>query len=70
MPSTTGTTPATIADMIDGRGKGEGASKSAQHRTQSSGILDAYSIDPEQLNGGTQTPQQYHKVYVDGKGTQ
>lgn len=47
MPSTTGTTPATIADMIDGRGKGEGASKSAQHRTQSSGILDAYSIDPE-----------------------
>ena len=23
-----------------------------------------------QLNGGTQTQQQYHKVYVDGKGTQ
>ena len=49
MHSTTGTTPATVADMIDGRGKGEGASKSAQHRTQSSGILDAYSIDPELL---------------------
>ena len=36
---TTGPTPATIADMIEEGGKTEGASKSAQQRTQSSRII-------------------------------